>query len=503
MSRGRRYNGEAKLNKKKVFAVIIAIIVIIMFFWIINTLLSKDKELGKIDNINYFTSFSDNKYGIINSKGETVIEPSYTEMLIVPNSKKDVFLCVYDVNYTSGEYKTKALNSKNEEIFKDYEQVEVLDNYDINKNVSYDQNALRVKKNGKYGLINLDGKEILECKYDEIKTIKEIENSILIKENDKYGLVDSNGKIIVKPEYSDIKRLSLDYTKGYIVVNNEGKYGIIDCTNNIVLETKYEDIKPITGDNKYVVKENGKWKIVDKDSNTILENNFDTIEEINGDNVIIKKSNKYGVINIKSENVLNTEYDEVKFSFTDVFIAKKNGQYGLIKKGNQTVLDFEYENISYVEKADIIEATKDGIETDIIGNDLNVKLTGIISEINTEKGYMKIRVNNEYKYYNLKFEEKSAYDVLPTNTLYLSKKDGKYGYVDKDGKVVVDYKYDDATEQNNFGFAAVNKDGKWGSIDRNGNIVQDTTLNLENNVKIDFIGNWYLGEDLNMNYYCK
>ena len=31
MSRGRRYNTEAKLNKKKVAAVIIAILVIIMF----------------------------------------------------------------------------------------------------------------------------------------------------------------------------------------------------------------------------------------------------------------------------------------------------------------------------------------------------------------------------------------------------------------------------------------------------------------------------------------
>ena len=32
MSRGKRYNGEQKLNMKKVFAVIITIIVIIMFF---------------------------------------------------------------------------------------------------------------------------------------------------------------------------------------------------------------------------------------------------------------------------------------------------------------------------------------------------------------------------------------------------------------------------------------------------------------------------------------
>lgn len=41
MSRGKRYNGEQKLNLKKVFAVIITIIVIIMFFMGIKHILKK------------------------------------------------------------------------------------------------------------------------------------------------------------------------------------------------------------------------------------------------------------------------------------------------------------------------------------------------------------------------------------------------------------------------------------------------------------------------------
>ena len=27
-------------------------------------------------------------------------------------------------------------------------------------------------------------------------------------------------------------------------------------------------------------------------------------------------------------------------------------------------------------------------------------------------------------------------------------------------------------------------------------------INLENNLKIDFIGKWYLGEEIGVNYYC-
>ena len=155
MSRGRRYSGEKKLNLKKVFAVIITIIVIIMFIIGIKKLLSTDKK-EKISNESYYASFEDNKYGVINSKGENIIEPSYQELITIPNKNKDVFLCVYDVDYTNNTYKTKALNSKNEEIYSQYENIEAIENYDTNNNVSYNSNVLKVQKNNKYGLINLE-----------------------------------------------------------------------------------------------------------------------------------------------------------------------------------------------------------------------------------------------------------------------------------------------------------------------------------------------------------
>ena len=85
----------------------------------------------------------------------------------------------------------------------------------------------------------------------------------------------------------------------------------------------------------------------------------------------------------------------------------------------------------------------------------------------------------------------------------LEAKDGKYGYVNKEGIVVVNYVYDDATEQNKYGFAAVKKDGKWGTINSEGEEIVSPSLELKNNPIIDFIGTWHLAEDLNSNYYTK
>ena len=116
---------------------------------------------------------------------------------------------------------------------------------------------------------------------------------------------------------------------------------------------------------------------------------------------------------------------------------------------------------------------------------------------------MKVRVNDEYKYYNFKFETKKNTELLTKNTLFLSKKDGKYGFVDKNNVVIINYIYDDATEQNDCGYVAVKKDGKWGTINSKGKTVVEPSLNLENNSIIDFIGSWHLAEDINANYYTK
>lgn len=502
MSRGRRYSNESRINMKKVVAVIVVILVAIMFVAVIKTLFTKSKE-AKVTNINYFAAYSDNKYGVIDSEGQVVIEPSYAEYIVIPNAKKDIFICTYDVNYATGEYKTKALNSKNEEIFTQYEQIEALENYDSNQSVYYENNAIKVKKDGKYGIINIDGKEILACEYDEIKTLKGLENSILVYKDGKVGLVDSKGNKVIATQYTNILAIEDDYKLGYITVDENNKYGVVDCNNAKVLTNKYEDIKSVNGNGNYVVKENGKYKLIKKDETVLIENKFDDVVEIKNDKIIIKSGNKYGVLNTEGEVILEAKYEEIKFAYSDTYIIKENGQYGVINKDKQIVIKEKYTSMNYVEEANFIEASEDGIYSDIIGNDYEIKISGILSELNTDAGYIRLNINGEYKYYNFKFEEKNNTEILTTNTLFLVKKDGKYGYTDKAGNIVIECIYDDATEQNKFGYVAVKKDGKWGSFDKNATKVSETNRTLEDNLKIDFIGEWNLTEDTNMNCYTK
>ena len=499
MSRGKRYETEGKLNYQKVFAVIIAIVVIIMFVLIIKDVLAQRSKLNK--EYDYFAVYSADKWGVINQDGEYVINPSYQEMIVIPDKTKDVFICTYDVDDTTGTYKTKALNKNNEEIFTQYEQILPIENFDENENLWYEQDVLKVMQNGKYGLINLNGKQILPCEYDNITVIQGIENSLIIEKNGQKGLCNDSGSVLIEPQYTEIKNLGETYKDGYITVNSEGKYGVISATKQQILENKFDEIKQTYLGSNYLVIEGGKEKLVNSSGETLIENGFDDIKSNTTRGVIFVLNNLYGEMSTSGEILIEAKYQDLKQVKEGIYIAKQNDKYGIIDESIQEKLPFSYTGITYNDKANLFIAEVENFQTSIIDKDYNVKLIGVLVDITTD--YIRMRINNEYKYFNLNCEEIPSTEALKDNTLFLKKENDKYGYVDKNGNVVVDYVYDDATEQNEYGFVAVKQNGLWGSLDKEGKIVIEPKYNLDNYLYINFIGKWHFGLDLNMNYYCE
>ena len=502
MSRGKRYDTEAKLNYKKVFAVVIAIVVIIISIIAIQKLLTKAKNTKTVETVSYFALYSDNKWGILGSNGETIINPMYQEMPIVIDSSKDVFLCTYDINEEQNTYKTKVVNSKNEEIFTNYDKVEALENYDKTENLWYEKSILKVQKDGKWGLIDLDGKEIAPIIYDNITTLKGVENSLIVEKDGKKGLINDKGSKIIDTEYSEIQSFGEDYKNGYITVNSENKYGIIGFSGEKILDNNYEKIENIYGEKYFVIRENGKEQLIDKQGNKIITEGFDEIKQIANSGIVYTKQNKYGLKDFEGNTKIEPTYDNLKEINKDIFSATKDGKVGIIDQEQNEKLEFEYKEIHYYEIAGIYIADDENYNSKILNSNFETKITGILSEINTNEGYLKIKQDENYKYYNFKFEEKNIQDILPKNKIYTNKQNGKYGFIDNKGNQVVECIYDDATELNKYGYAAVKKDGLWGAINSDGKVIIEPTYKLDENLVIDFIGKWHLGLDLNMNYYC-
>ena len=506
MSRGRRYDPEnSKLNVKKVIAAIITLIVLIMFVIIVIKVIKNDgKTTEKNVSLKYYTVYEEQKWGVINSKGETIINPSYEEMIIIPNPEKDVFIVTKDVNYEDGTYKSVAVNSKDEQLFTDYDMVEAIENRDKQNSVWYVNTCIKVQKDGQWGLIDFAGKTLLNCQYDSIQALPYVKNSLITIKENKKGLVNSAGNVIINNEYEEILALTDQYEDGYIVKNSQGKYGVIGTNKKLLVPAEYSEIKSIKSEDNYVVKDEEKIKIYNTVSEQATSINADDIKNINTENIIVKNGEKYGISSLTGEQIVEAKYDDLTYLFSNYYIAKLDFKYGIIDNLGDTKLDFNYTNLTYRKDADFIQGEKEGlVESELIDRNLEVKLSGIVSEVNVSKGYMKVRVGEEYKYYNFKFEEKKNTEILTDNTLFLSKKNGKYGYVNKNGVVVVNYTYDDAMEQNASGYSAVKKDGKWGAIDDKGKVIVEPSLDLDKNTVIDFIGKWHIAEDANAGYYTK
>ena len=373
MTRGKRYD-EPKLNVKKVFGAVIALCVLIMIITSIVKILKNDKNEDDISGTTYFSVYSDGKWGVIDNEGKKVIDTTYDEMVIVPNNKKPVFICTYDINDETGEYKTKAINEKGEEILKDFEQIEVIDNYDSKQNIWFEENVLRVKKDGKYGLIDLNGKEIIPCEYENIYSLKSIQDNFIVVKESKLGLVNSKGQFIINTEFSKIETLKEGNKDAYLVSDENGLYGVINVTGNKVLDNKYQKIKYLSSLDVYSVKEDDKLELVNTKGEVLQTSEGEEYVFAKGENVIVKKDDKYGIETLAGETIIPYEYDELTYAFSIYYMAKKDNTYGIINVSNEVIKDFEYLNMYVVEEGSFIVADKTETETVVFDSNIAEKL---------------------------------------------------------------------------------------------------------------------------------
>ena len=95
----------------------------------------------------------------------------------------------------------KIVDNKNKEIFKEYENVQVIEIVEG----TYEKNVLVYQEDGKYGLLSFSGNTITEAKYEEISTTGFKEGELFVKQDGKFGIIDKNGDYKIKNKYDEIQ----------------------------------------------------------------------------------------------------------------------------------------------------------------------------------------------------------------------------------------------------------------------------------------------------------
>ena len=530
------------------------ICVIVLILGIITFNLFKKEDVSVVDEeiiYEFFPLYSlDEKAGIVNKKGEVIIEPKYLTVYI-PNPGVDVFACV-------SEEKMEFFDAKGNELFKEYDEVSVIEISEYSEDA--EKNVLTYKKNGKFGLIDLTGKKLTDAIYDDVRSLEGRPGKILVKKDNKYGLVsslgqtiidvkynaiksdgyssaedgysktgyiisertdngiiygyvDCNGEVLVAPKYESVVRVNRKYDDIYLIVMERGKKGVIKNKKQLI-KNNYQSVNyleiadifvvekvgkygffSIEGDEilkptypNYVVskeyitvEENEKTVMYDFHGNVVKTNNYESVAEVEGTSYFIAKThdNFYNIIS-KDVNI-NEKYTYIEYAFDDHFIfTTEDNKSGVLHVWKGVIIEPKYEMILKIEGTNALEARDAENNMTLYNSNLEEVFTLKNAVVqNIDENYTVIYSDSEMKYIDIKGTVVENTKVYPNNKLYSIQKDGLWGFVDGNGKIVVPCKYDLVTELNKFGYAGVKQDGKWGVIDEKGDVIVVPAYEIE------------------------
>ena len=189
--------------KGKIKWIMIAVIVVILL--IVATIITINElglqyQIEEIKEYNYFVLTKEGKYGVIDKSGNVVIEPQYM-IVQIPNPSKPIFICVNSYNQETKDYETTVYNEKNEVILKEYQNIQAI-SIDTNvETVPYEKSVVTYQKDGKYGLLTLEGKQITKPIYEKISSIDYKEGTFLVTKDGKHGVINMKGKVIIDNKY--------------------------------------------------------------------------------------------------------------------------------------------------------------------------------------------------------------------------------------------------------------------------------------------------------------
>ena len=519
-----------RINVKSIIIGLIIIIAIVAIIIAIYSNIGKKVSIEEITEYDYFITSIDGKSGVIDKQGNILIDPEY-DYIQIPNPSKPIFICLYDYNSDTRDYSSKVLNEKGEEIYTSYNSIQAIPNNNTSIQNSYQTGILKYKQDGKYGLLNINGRKITDAIYDSIDTLEYKDGILKVSQGDKYGLIDVNGDEIVKPEYNSISTdgyYSQDTkydSAGYIisVKTDEGyRYGYINSEGKQVLDTMYTNLKRITeikeDENVYLIAyKNGLAGLL-RNGQTIIDNDYENIEYDSTNNILsLQKNAKQGVYDLSGNMILPIQYDSIEFmgiyinaiqngerlvfdisgtiqdsngykSMQPVGDNKyyitidRNNNYGVLDANKNILIPSEYSYIEYAfDKYFIVSQNElSGVLNDTATPVIpiqynvvqNINGTNIIQAINSETNISDIYNRNLEKV----ITQENTHIYIKGDYIEVSC-ENNIQYTDLDGNVK------DATEifPNNTIYAK-QQDGKWGYVDKNGNTVVDYIYDLTTNI---------------------
>ena len=333
---------------------------------------------------------------------------------------------------------------------------------------SSDMEAVRT-----WSLIDTAGKTSTR-RYDEVGVM---ENGLApVRRGGMWGYVDAKGAEVIAPAYEKAEPF---FGSGEVAkVTLHGKVGLVDKTGKVVLPLQYDDIDTIRwwkpAPDFVFVNAGGKWGVVDKTGKELFPPRYDALDIYTKDKVVFKSGGKFGLATKAGDEVVAAKYSEIWGAWDGAKFAvmSRDGKWGMLDLDGKETVPPTYESIAgSIEDTVIIK--QNGLWGAVSGKGVEL----VSPKYKEIAGYgdflltMKMP-DGKFGAINLKTGKEvipPLYEALgrPGDGVVAARRDGKWGYLDTAGTVIVPAKYDEAFAFNG-GNAAVKLGDKRLFIDKTG-----------------------------------
>jgi len=265
------------------------------------TLMAADAILKKVKK--------EGKYGFFNTKTETITIP-------IEYDNAESFFYIYPQSSGFGQ------------------EVEPLAGY------------AKVERNGKWGIIDMEGKMLIPVIYDQIDNFSEGYAKVTL--NGKNGYVSTDAKIILPIEFEQAG----NFKNGKAEVKKNGKWGIINHKGEEIIPIKYDQIRFTNNENILIIAENSNGQLQygfldlrNKGEQKINPNKYSSVSSVFINGLLeVAKNDKKGFINENGEEVISAEYDEVGTTEEEPIVVRKGEKWGYVDKSGKIIIPFIYDS---------------------------------------------------------------------------------------------------------------------------------------------------------------
>jgi hypothetical protein len=240
----------------------------------------------------FFIAQQQGRYGLLNQQGKTAIAFKYTEIQRLDNGQ-------YLLEDTTGFYLLNNAAQQLSSVPMVYEEVAQylsgLAADSLDQQIAIEQQGSSqtlvssqlpqvFTKNGKKGL-KLSNKELLPASLEDIAPFSGI--YAIAKKKGKYGIIDTQGKTILNFEYGAIRFVT---GLGYLIEQN-ALLGVYDPANGFLVPLAFEGIKPF--ESKYIlVSLAGKDGLLDLKGKEVLAPSYQRISRFDPQTLVLVQDQK-------------------------------------------------------------------------------------------------------------------------------------------------------------------------------------------------------------------